>query len=319
MVTRVTKLLNIEHPVLQGGMAWVADAGLAAAVSEAGGLGIIAGGAAPADVIRAEIRKAKELTDKPFGLNIMLMSPFADDIAKLVVEEKVPVVTTGAGSPGKFMDAWKASGAIVIPVIPSVAIARRVERMGADAVIAEGTESGGHIGESTTMSLVPQVVDALSIPVIAAGGIADGRGMAAALCLGAEGVQCGTAFLVASECSIHADYKAKVLASGDTDTVVTGRSVGRPVRSLKTPFTRQFSDMEKDGATADQLEELAAGSLRRAVKEGDLQGGTFMAGQVAGLVKKEAPCRQIVAEMVEAAARILEQRSKYISGWISLS
>ncbi len=314
MHTRVTKLLGIEHPVLQGGMAWVADAGLAAAVSEAGGLGIIAGGAAPADIIRAEIRKAKQLTSKPFGLNIMLMSPFADELAVLAIEEKVAVVTTGAGSPGKHIAGWKDAGIKVIPVVPSVALALRMERMGADAVIAEGTESGGHIGESTTMALVPQVADAVSIPVIAAGGIADGRGMAAALCLGAEAVQCGTCFLVATECCIHPDYKAKVLKAGDTDTIVTGRSVGRPVRSLRTPFSRQFADMERGGATADELEVAAAGSLRCAVKDGNLTTGTFMAGQVAGLVKREDTCKGIILGLVEGAELALKDAAISFEG-----
>ncbi len=308
MLTRVTELLGISYPVLQGGMAWVADAGLAAAVSEAGGLGIIAGGAAPADIIRAEITKLREKTAKPFGLNIMLMSPFAEDIAKLAEEESVPVITTGAGSPGKYIERWKAAGSKVIPVVPSVALALRMQRMGADAVIAEGTESGGHIGESTTMSLVPQVVDAVEVPVIAAGGIADGRGMAAAICLGAEGVQCGTAFLVAAECGVHPLYKQKVLSANDTDTVVTGRSVGRPVRSLRTQFSRHFSELEKAGVTADQLEAEAAGSLRRAVKDGDMNLGTFMAGQAAGLVKCECSCEEIIRRLVCGAQEVLASR-----------
>lgn len=307
--TRVTKLLGIEHPILQGGMAWVSDAVLAAAVSEAGGLGIIAGGAAPADIIRTEIRRARELTNKPFGLNVMLMSPYADELAKLAIEEKVAVITTGAGSPGKHIKNWKDAGIKVIPVVPSVALALRMERMGADAVIAEGTESGGHIGETTTIALVPQVVDAVAIPVIAAGGIADGRGMAAALCLGAEAVQCGTCFLVATECCIHQSYKAKVLKAGDTDTIVTGRSVGRPVRSLRTPFSRQFADLERGGATADELEVVAAGSLKCAVKEGDMSTGTFMAGQAAGLVKKEDTCKGIIMGFVAGAKLALKNAS----------
>lgn len=308
LVTKVTKLLGISYPVLQGGMAWVADANLAAAVSEGGGLGIIAGGAAPPELIRAEIEKLRRMTQKPFGLNIMLMSPFAEDVAKLAEEEKVPIITTGAGSPGKYMEMWKAAGSKVIPVVPSVALALRMQRMGADAIIAEGTESGGHIGESTTMALIPQVAEAVEIPVIAAGGIADGRGMAAALCLGAEGVQCGTAFLVAKECDIHPNYKQKVLSARDTDTVVTGRSSGRPVRSLRTQFSRRFSEMEKEGATPDELEAVAAGSLRKAAKEGDLDLGTFMAGQAAGLVKCESTCAEIIKGLVNDAESVLRQK-----------
>lgn len=310
--TRLTDILGIDYPVIQGGMAWVADATLAAAVSEAGGLGLIAAGAAPAEAIREEIRKARSLTDRQFGVNVMLLSPYADEIISMVIEEGVGVVTTGAGSPGKYMEALKSRGIKVLPVAPSVALGLRLERMGADAVIAEGCEAGGHIGESTTMTLVPQMVDALHIPVVAAGGIADGRGMAAALCLGAEGVQCGTCFLVAEECGIHHVYKQKVLNAGDADTIVTGRSVGRPVRSIKTPFTRQYLEMEKSGASQDELETLAAGSLRKAVKEGDLESGTFMAGQIAGLLKKEARAGEIIVGMVTEAESLL---SAALSRW----
>lgn len=302
LVTRITELLGIKHPVIQGGMAWVADASLAAAVSNAGGLGLVAAGAAPAEVVKEEIRKTRAMTDRPFGVNIMLLSPYADDIAKLVVEEGVRVVTTGAGSPGKHMESFKAAGIKVLTVVPSVALGLRMQRMGADAVIAEGSEAGGHIGETSTMALIPQMADALEVPVVAAGGIADGRGMAAAFCLGAEGVQCGTCFLVAEECTIHQAYKNKVLSAGDADTVVTGRSVGRPVRSLRTPFSRRFAELEKAGASAEELENEAAGSLRRAVKDGSLELGTFMAGQIAGLVRKEAKAADVMKSLVDGAA-----------------
>ena len=247
MITEVTKLLGIQYPVIQGGMAWVAEHHLAAAVSEAGGLGLIGASAAPAEWVRNEIREAKKLTDKPFGVNIMLMSPNADEVAKIVVEEGIKVVTTGAGSPEKYMEAWKAAGVKVIPVVASVALAKRMERCGADAVVAEGTESGGHIGETTTMALVPQVVDAVKIPVIAAGGIADGRGIAAAFMLGAEAVQMGTRFVVAKESNVHQNYKDRVIAAKDIDSVVTGRSTGHPVRSLRNSMTREYLDMEKEG------------------------------------------------------------------------
>ena len=307
--TRLTKLLGIQFPVIQGGMAWIADASLAAAVSNAGGLGVIAGGSAPADVIRDEIAKARELTDKPFGLNIMLMSEHAGDLARLVIEEKVPVVTTGAGSPGRYMAAWKQAGTLVMPVVPSASLAARMEKLGADAVIAEGGESGGHIGEMCTMALVPQVADAVSIPVVAAGGIADGRGLAAALMLGAVGVQCGTCFLVADECAAHDKYKDMVINARDTGTVVTGRwGQGHPMRQLKNPMARRFVEMEKSGATERELEEFALGSLRRAAREGDSERGSFMAGQIAGLVKKRAPAKTIIEEMIELAGKLLSNK-----------
>lgn len=310
MKTRITELLGVQYPVLQGGMAWVAESTLAAAVSNAGGVGLIAGGSAPAEVIREEIRKAKALTDKPFGLNIMLMSPNADDLAKIAVEEGVAVVTTGAGNPGKYMDAWKAAGIKVIPVVPSVALARRMERAGADAVIAEGCESGGHIGQTTTMCLVPQVVDALSIPVIAAGGIADGRGLAAALMLGAEGIQMGTVFLASEECQIHPNYKELVLGAKDTDSAVTGQICGgAAVRQIKNRYTKKVVERERAGATFEEIEELTIGSLRRAVKDGDLENGSFMAGQIAGMVKEIRPCAEIVSSIFREAETLLAEKT----------
>ena len=303
--TRVTELLGIEYPIIQGGMAWVADANLAAAVSNAGGLGLIAGGMAPADVIRSEIRRAKKLTDKPFGLNIMLQSPDAPDLAQLVIDEEVGVVTTGAGSPGVYMDLWKNAGVIVIPVIASVALGVRMERLGADALVAEGCEAGGHIGELTTMTLVPQVSDAVNIPVIAAGGIADGRGIAAAFMLGADGVQCGTCFLVCDECGVHENFKDMVIAAKDSGTIVTGRSGGHPIRSLKSPFARKYLEMEKSEATQEELEAIGAGSLRKAAKEGDKREGTFMAGQIAGLISERTTCKLQIESMFVRAEELL--------------
>lgn len=302
--TRLCELLNIEFPVFQGGMAWIADADLASAVSNAGGLGIIAAGNAPADIVRNEIRKAKSLTDKPFGVNIMLLSPYAEEIAKVVCEEKVAVVTTGAGNPGKYMEMWKESGIKVIPVVPSVALAKRMERSGADAVIAEGHESGGHIGELTTMALVPQVVDAVSIPVVAAGGIADGRGLLAALSLGAVGVQMGTRFLVAKECNVHQNYKNKVLSAKDIDSVITGSSTGHPVRSIRNKFTRELLTIEKQGLDPEVFEQKAAGSLKRAAIDGDIDFGSIMAGQISGLVKEEQTCKEIIEEIIEEAINV---------------
>lgn len=309
-MTRVSicELLGIEYPLIQGGMAWVADASLAAAVSNGGGLGLIAGGSMPPEVLRAEIRKARQLTDRPFGVNIMLMSPQADELAEVVREEKVAVVTTGAGSPGKYLAAWKEAGIIVIPVVASVAYAKRMEKLGADAVVAEGTEAGGHIGELTTMVLVPQVVDAVTIPVIAAGGMADGRGVAAAFMLGASGVQVGTRFLVCHECTIHENYKQMVLKARDIDTTVTGRSGGHPVRTLKNKLARKLIELEKEGASFEQMEEITVGSLRRAVKEGSLEEGSFMAGQSAGLVNKAQPAALIIKEMFTEAAGLLGDR-----------
>lgn len=307
MKSRICELLGIEYPIFQGAMARISDASLAAAVSEAGGLGIIAGGTAPAELIRAEVRKTKELTKKPFGVNIMLLSEFADDIAKMVCEEGVKVVTTGAGAPGKYMEMWKAHGIKVIPVVPSVAIAKRMVRSGADAVIAEGTESGGHVGELTTMVLVPQVVDAVEVPVIAAGGIADGRGIAAALMLGADGVQVGTRFLSAYECTVHQNYKQKVLNAKDIDTVVTGRPTGHPVRILKNKLSRQFLELEAKAAPAEELEKLGVGALAKAVVQGDMDYGSVMAGQIAALVTKEQSCKEIITEMFSEADQLLKK------------
>ena len=305
MKTRITELLGTEYPIIQGGMAWVAEYHLAAAVSEAGGLGLIGAGGAPAEFVREQIRKVKEITSKPFGVNIMLMNPEADAIAKVVVEEGVKVVTTGAGNPGKYMPMWKEAGVKVIPVVASVAMARMMERAGADAVVAEGTEAGGHIGSATTMTLVPQVVDAVSIPVIAAGGIADGRGFAAAMMLGAEAVQIGTRFLVAKECVIHDNYKQKVIAAKDIDSEVTGMSHGHPVRQLRNTMTREYLKLEKGGATFEELEHLTLGALRKAVVEGDVVNGTLMAGQIAGLVSKEQTCSEIITEIMEQASELL--------------
>lgn len=306
METKITKLLGIEYPIFQGGMAWVAEYHLAAAVSEAGALGIIGAGGAPATFVREQIQKTKELTDKPFGVNLMLMNPEADEIAKVIVEEGVKVVTTGAGNPGKYMAMWKEAGIKVIPVVASVGLARMMERAGADAVVAEGTESGGHIGEATTMTLVPQVVDAVNIPVIAAGGIADGRGFAAAMMLGAQAVQMGTRFLVATECTVHDNYKKKVIAAKDIDSEVTGRSNGHPVRQIRNKLTREYLQMEKEGASLEEMEHLTLGSLRKAVVEGDVVSGTLMAGQIAGMVSKEQTCAEMIAEIMDQAETLLK-------------
>ncbi len=306
MKTRITELLGIEKPIIQGGMAWVAESHLAAAVSEAGGFGIIGAANAPADVVRNYIREAKSMTDKPFGVNIMLLSPFADDIAQVVIEEGVAAVTTGAGNPEKYMAQWKEAGIKVIPVVASVALAKRMERMGADAVIAEGTESGGHIGQTTTMTLVPQVVDAVEIPVIAAGGIADGRGFAAAMMLGAEAVQMGTRFCVADECTVHENYKERILKAKDVDSEVTGRSHGHPVRGLRNKMTREYLKKEAEGASFEELETLTLGGLRKAVVEGDTDMGSVLAGQIAGMVNKRQSCQEIVEEIMSEAKVLLK-------------
>lgn len=298
-------MLGISIPVFQGGMAWIADAQLASAVSEAGGLGIIAAGNADGEYVRKEIRKAKEMTDKAFGLNIMLLSPFADEVAQIAADEKVKVITTGAGNPAKYIRLWKEAGIKVFPVVPSVAFAKLAERNGADGVIAEGGESGGHIGEMSTMALVPQVCDAVSIPVIAAGGIADGRGVAAAFALGAEAVQLGTRFLSATECNIHENYKAKVLKAGDTATMVTGRRLGHPVRSIRNQFAREYSKIEYTEISDKELEEFAAGRLRMAVQDGDEKQGCFLSGQIAGLVTKEESCREIIEDLIRDAEGVL--------------
>ncbi len=308
MKTRVTALLGIEKPVIQGGMAWVAEHHLAAAVSEAGGLGVIAAASAPPEVVRSEIRKARELTDKPVGVNIMLMNPNADEVAKVVLEEGIKVVTTGAGNPARFMKEFKKAGVKVIPVVASTAMARLMERSGADAVIAEGMEAGGHIGSITTMCLVPQVKDAVKIPVIAAGGIGDGRGFAAAFMLGAEAVQMGTGFLVAKESVIHENYKEKVIKAKDIDSEITGTSTGHPIRQIRNQMSRKYLSLEKEGAGLEELEQLTLGSLRRAVVEGDVVTGTLMAGQIAGLIKKEQTCREIMDEVLAQAQELLSRK-----------
>lgn len=311
MKTPVCDLLGIEYPVLQGGMAWVADGDLAAAVSEAGGLGIIGAGNAPADYVRAQIRRVRELTDKPFGVNVMLMSPFADEVAQLLADERVRVVTTGAGNPTKYMPIWKDADIRVIPVVASIAMAKLMTRLGASALIAEGGESGGHVGELTTMVLVPQVCDVTDLPVIAAGGIADGRGMAAAFMLGACGVQMGTRFLSAKECNIHPTYKEKVIKCGDLATVVTGRRLGHPVRSLKTAFAREYAKAEYSAISDEDLEKMGVGALRRAVQEGDLQKGCFLAGQIATMVKQEQSAAEIIRDVVNSAEQVLKGAAKW--------
>lgn len=310
--SEICEILGIRYPVFQGGMAWIADGRLAAAVSEGGGLGIIAAGNAPGEYVREQLRIAKSMTSKPIGVNIMLMSPFADEVAKVVVEEKADVVTTGAGNPGKYIESWKEAGIKVIPVVASVAMAKRLTRMGVTALIAEGGESGGHVGELTTMVLVPQICDATDLPVIAAGGIADGRGVAAALMLGACGVQMGTRFLSAEECSIHPSYKEKILKATDLCTMVTGKRLGHPVRSLRTPFARDYSKAEYGGMPDEELEALGTGALRLAVQEGDNEKGCFLAGQIAAMVKKEQPAAEIVREVMEEAEPILRRAASWV-------
>ena len=305
MNTRITELLQTEYPIIQGGMAWVAEHRLAAAVSNAGGLGIIGAASAPAEVVREEVRKCKELTDRPFGVNIMLLNPNAEEVAQIVVEEGVSVVTTGAGNPARFMEMWKKANVKVIPVVASVAMAKMMERTGADAVVAEGMESGGHIGSTTTMALVPQVVDAVSIPVIAAGGIADGRGVAAAFMLGAEAVQMGTRFVASKEAVVHENYKEQILKAKDIDSVITGASTGHPVRSLRNRMTREYLQLEKDNADFMELEKLTLGSLRKAVVEGDTVNGTLMAGQIAGLIQEEKSCKEIIEEIMAQAEELI--------------
>ena len=305
MKTRITELLGIEYPIIQGGMAWVAEYHLAAAVSNAGGLGLIGAASAPAEVVREQIRKARELTDKSFGVNIMLMNPNAEEVARVVVEEGVKVVTTGAGNPAKFMPLWKENGVKVIPVVASVAMAKLVERDGADAIVAEGMEAGGHIGSATTMTLVPQVVDAVSIPVIAAGGIADGRGFAAASMLGAEGVQMGTVFCASTEAITHANYKERIIKAKDIDSEVTGMSHGHPIRCIRNNMTKEYLRLEKEGAGMEELEFLTLGSLRKAVIEGDVVNGTVMAGQIAGMIKEEKTCKEIIEGIIGEGERLL--------------
>lgn len=305
MKTRVTELLQIEYPIIQGGMAWVAEHHLAAAVSEAGGFGLIGAASAPPEIVREEIRKAKELTDKPFGVNIMLLNPNADEVAKIVVEEGIQAVTTGAGNPEKYMSMWKEAGVKVIPVVASVAMAKRMERYGADAVVAEGMEAGGHIGNQTTMALIPQIVDAVNIPVIAAGGIGDGRGIAASFMLGAEGVQMGTRFVVADESIVHENYKNRIVKAKDIDSVVTGQSTGHPVRCLRNQMTKEYIKKEQEGVLFEELERMTLGSLRKAVMDGDILNGTVMAGQIAGLVSKRQSCKEILQEIMGEAEKLL--------------
>lgn len=305
MKTKVTELLQIEYPIIQGGMAWVAEHHLAAAVSEAGGFGLIGAASAPPEIVREEIRKAKELTDKPFGVNIMLLNPNADEVAKIVVEEGIQAVTTGAGNPEKYMPMWKEAGVKVIPVVASVAMAKRMERYGADAVVAEGMEAGGHIGNQTTMALIPQIVDAVNIPVIAAGGIGDGRGVAASFMLGAEGVQMGTRFVVADESIVHDNYKDRIVKAKDIDSVVTGQSTGHPVRCLRNQMTKEYIKKEQEGVPFEELERMTLGSLRKAVMDGDILNGTVMAGQIAGLVSKRQSCKEILQEIMTEAEELL--------------
>lgn len=311
MQTEINNLLEIEYPIIQGGMAWVAEHHLAAAVSEAGGFGLIGAANAPADWVREQIRKTKELTDRPFGVNVMLMSPYADDVARVIAEEGVKAVTTGAGNPEKYMELWKERNIKVIPVVASVALAKRMERCGADAVVAEGCESGGHIGESTTMTLVPQVVDAVDIPVIAAGGIGDGRGIAAAFMLGAKGVQMGTRFVVTNECQVHPAYKERIIRAKDIDTRVTGRSTGHPIRALRNDMTKAYLQKEQEGASTEELELLASGALRRAVQEGDIHNGSLMSGQIAGLIKEEVSCKQLINTLVSQTKEALNRSRMY--------
>ena len=305
MKTRVTDMLGIKYPIIQGGMAWVAEHHLAAAVSEAGGLGIIGAASAPVEIVREEIQKAKELIDKPFGVNIMLLNPNAPDIARLVIEEKIAAVTTGAGTPEKYMDMWKEAGIKVIPVVASVAMAKRMERCGADAVVAEGMEAGGHIGSQTTMALVPQIVDAVNIPVIAAGGIGDGRGFAAVRMLGADAVQMGTRFVVAEESIVHENYKERIIKAKDIDSVVTGQSTGHPIRILRNQMSKEYLKREKEGASFEELEMMTLGALRRAVIDGDVVRGSVMAGQIAGLIQKKQSCREIIEEIMGQAETLL--------------
>ncbi len=306
------EMLGIKYPVFQGGMAWISDGALAAAVSEGGGLGIIAAGNAPADYVREQICIAKAHTSRPFGVNVMLLSPYAEEVAAVVAEERVPVITTGAGNPSKYMDAWLNAGSKVIPVVASTALARLAQRLGASAVIAEGCESGGHIGELTTMVLVPQICDAIDIPVLAAGGIADGRGMAASIMLGACGVQMGTRFLVAEECSVHPLYKEKILKATDLCTAVTGRRLGHPVRGLRTPFARHYAKIEYSDISDEALEAMGVGALRLAVKEGDIENGSFLAGQIAALVNKPQTAAEILREVTAEAEQILKGADRWV-------
>jgi enoyl-[acyl-carrier protein] reductase II len=310
--TSICEILGIKYPILQGGMAWVATAELAAAVSNAGGLGIIGAGNAPGSYVRDEIRKVKKLTDKPFGVNVMLLSPFVDEVIDIVYEEKVPVITTGAGNPGKYIARFKKIGTKVIPVVPAVALAKKMEQEGVDAVIAEGTESGGHVGELTTMALVPQVIDAVKIPVIAAGGIADGRGLVSALALGAQGIQMGTVFVCAAECTAHENYKKAIIKAGDRGTVVTGKATGHPVRILKNKLAREFEKLEKASAAAEEYEKLGVGRLRAAVVDGDADHGSVMSGQIAGLIKEIKPAKDIIEGIMNEANEVINSISALV-------
>lgn len=307
----ICEMLNIKYPVFQGGMAHIADASLAAAVSNGGGLGIISAMNSGTDYLKEQIDRARDLTDKPFGVNVMLMSPHVEEVASLLAEEKVSVITTGAGNPEKYMNMWLSAGIKVIPVVASTALAKMVERQGASAIIAEGGESGGHVGDMTTMALVPQVCDSVSIPVIAAGGIADGRGMAASFMLGAQGVQMGTRFLVADECTVHENYKEKVLKAGDISTIVTGRRLGHPVRSIKTPFSRAYAKAEYSSISDEELENMAVGALYLAAKKGDTEKGCFLAGQIAGMVKKKESAADIIKEVTSEAEELLKGAAKW--------
>lgn len=310
--SKLCQLLNIKYPILQGGMAWVATAELAAAVSNAGGLGLIGAGHMPPDALQAEIRKAKTLTDKPFGVNIMLMSPFVKEVMQVVIDERVAVVTTGAGNPGEYIPALKEIGTKVIPVVASVALAKRLERVGIDAIIAEGMESGGHVGEVTTMALVPQVVDAVNVPVIAAGGIGDARGVVAALALGAEGVQIGTLFAATTECTAHPNYKAAIVKAKERSTVVTGAITGHPVRVIANKLTRDFAEMEKRGASSEELDRLGAGKLRAAVREGDVEYGSVMVGQVAGMITSVRSVAEIMQDIVDNVPKVIGKLNQNI-------
>ena len=313
MYADICKVLGIKYPIIQGAMAWISDADLVAAVSNAGGLGVLATGHLDGEGCRQEIRRLKEMTDKPYAVNVMLLSPFVEQIVEVICEEKVPIVTTGAGSPGKYMKKFKETGVKVIPVVPSVAMAKMMVKDGVDALIAEGTESGGHVGKTTTMALVPQVVDAVDVPVIAAGGIADGRGIAAAYMLGASGVQIGTRFLVAKECNVHPNYKAKIIKAKDIDTTTTGNSTGHPVRVIKNKMARAYEALEKKNASAEELEELGRGALKKAVVDGDVDNGSVMSGQIAGLVKKEQTCKEIIEEMYGEFIQIMKNTAELYS------
>ena len=311
MKTEITRLLGIEYPIIQGGMAWVAEYHLAAAVSNAGGLGLIGAASAPAEWVREQIRECKKLTDKPFGVNILLLSPYADEVAKVVAEEGVKVVTTGAGSPEKYIPMWKEAGIKVIPVVASVAMAKRMERSGVDALVAEGCEAGGHIGENTTMVLVPQIVDAVNIPVIAAGAIADGRGLAAAFMLGAKGVQMGTHFVVTHESIVHDNYKDRIIKAKDIDSRVTGRTTGHPVRVIRNDMTKKYIELENSGASFEELEQLTLGGLRKCVVEGDVVNGSVMAGQSAAMVKERLSCKELIDKLVKETDALIKGAGFY--------